>query len=349
MLTFETRPRSAVVTVTRQGVRGERRGCLSSTPFASSSPPTREAPGRSGGVAGISRCRRGRADCRSVAWRSRQSPRRVSVSLGGAVGPASVQLCPARRTAGRACPRGTRHRARDVHRLRSGGRARDVRGTAGRCARLLRACRRNARVSQGARADAARARARGSVRADLRALPLGGSDLALLMDRFDEQFAAATPPIARCCSTPRWLRRSRDPLLLLDVPMESSVEFELVRRLIASSPDTLVAVPFGDLATLDHLASWEPTSRCSSRRVRPTSRRCAGTFLQGASLPCVSRPVTVMLFSAPGEERECVEESCAESCKRRAAGSRSTTSRCFCNLRARSMSACSGTRSSAPE
>ena len=35
--------------------------------------------------------------------------------------------------------------------------------------------------------------------------------------------------------------------------MESAVEFELARRLIASAPETLITVPFGDLATLGYL------------------------------------------------------------------------------------------------
>ena len=42
------------------------------------------------------------------------------------------------------------------------------------------------------------------------------------------------------------------PLLLLDVPMDSAVEFELVRKLIDAAPDVLMTTPFGDLAALRH-------------------------------------------------------------------------------------------------
>ena len=90
----------------------------------------------------------------------------------------------------------------------------------------------------------------------LRALPLGGPDLARLLQGFDEQFAAASATgraalFTAACEGVGAV--SRLPLLLLDVPLESAVEFELARQLIASAPDTLITVPFGDLATLDYL------------------------------------------------------------------------------------------------
>ena len=41
------------------------------------------------------------------------------------------------------------------------------------------------------------------------------------------------------------------PLLLLDVPLDSAVEFDFATKLIAAAPDVIVTIPFGDLATLD--------------------------------------------------------------------------------------------------
>ena len=45
------------------------------------------------------------------------------------------------------------------------------------------------------------------------------------------------------------------PLLLLDVPLDSQVQFEFVAELMRASRDVLVTVPFGDIATLNRLES----------------------------------------------------------------------------------------------
>ncbi len=144
----------------------------------------------------------------------------------------------------------------------------------------------------------------------LRALPLGGPDLARLLQGFDEQFTAASATgraalFTAACEGAGAV--SRLPLLLLDVPMESPVEFELARQLIASAPETLITVPFGDLATLGYLETLgtpvetlEPSGDSDLAALRrslfaarqPPERQAHGD---------------VRLFSAPGEGRECVE------------------------------------------
>jgi CRISPR/Cas system-associated exonuclease Cas4 (RecB family) len=146
--------------------------------------------------------------------------------------------------------------------------------------------------------------------AALRELPLGGADLARLLQGFEEQFAAASATgraeiFSAACEGVGAV--SRLPLLLLDVPMESAVEFALVRALIASAPETLITVPFGDLATLGYLATLgtpvetlEPSGESDLSALRrslfatrqPPEREARGD---------------VQLFSAPGEGRECVE------------------------------------------
>ena len=64
----------------------------------------------------------------------------------------------------------------------------------------------------------------------LRALPLGGADLAALLERFDEQFAAASATdratLFEAAAEAADVFRGQ-PLLLLDVPLESTVEFRL--------------------------------------------------------------------------------------------------------------------------
>ncbi|HEX4935899.1 MAG TPA: hypothetical protein VFV33_22115, partial [Gemmatimonadaceae bacterium] len=99
----------------------------------------------------------------------------------------------------------------------------------------------------------------------LAALPLGGRDLAALLERFEAQFASASvrdratlfrtatevavdPAAASLAGVDL-----ASPLLLLDVPLDSPVEFDFVRALIERSRDTLVTVPFGDIAALDRL------------------------------------------------------------------------------------------------
>jgi len=144
----------------------------------------------------------------------------------------------------------------------------------------------------------------------VRELPLGGPDLARLLQGFEEQFAAASATgraalFTAACEGVGAV--SRLPLLLLDVPMESAVEFEFARRLIASAPETLITVPFGDLATLDYLETLgarmetlEPSGDSDLAALRrslfaarqPPERQAHGD---------------VRLFSAPGEGRECVE------------------------------------------
>jgi hypothetical protein len=154
--------------------------------------------------------------------------------------------------------------------------------------------------------------------AGLGRLPLGGPDLAVLLDRFEEQFAAASATDRASLFTAATtalesaardgeLRTLTCPLLLLDVPLDSAVEFAFVRALMNASPDVLVTVPFGDLAALQKLESLGITPdvieqkgssdlvalrRYLFARTRPPEREPAGD---------------VRLFSAPGEGRECVE------------------------------------------
>ncbi len=144
----------------------------------------------------------------------------------------------------------------------------------------------------------------------LRELPLGGPDLARLLQGFEEQFAAASATgraalFTAACEGVGAV--SRLPLLLLDVPMESAVEFELARQLIASAPETLITVPFGDLATLGYLAALGTpveTLQPSGDSDLAALRR---SLFSARQPPERQARGDVRLFSAPGEGRECVE------------------------------------------
>ena len=82
----------------------------------------------------------------------------------------------------------------------------------------------------------------------LATLPLGGRDLAALLERFDQQFAAASAT-DRARLFDAAIRALDDaeagraaPLLLLDVPLESHVEAAFVRALIAAHHATRTVV-----------------------------------------------------------------------------------------------------------
>ena len=110
---------------------------------------------------------------------------------------------------------------------------------------------------------------------DLADLPLGGPDLSVLLEKFEEQFTDASTSdrtvlfttatavandFVRTASPEARVDLAR-PLLLLDVPLDSRLEFEFVRALMSASSDVMVTVPFGDIKARERLAAegltWE--------------------------------------------------------------------------------------------
>ena len=149
----------------------------------------------------------------------------------------------------------------------------------------------------------------------LGALPLGGADLAILLQRFDEQFAAAsaTDRAALFAAATAALTGSPAPmpvgcpLLLLDVPADSPADFAFLQALMDASPSVLVTVPFGDVMTLQRLESrgLEPDVLAQTG---PSDLVALRRYLFARKRPPEREPLgDVRLFSAPGEGRECVE------------------------------------------
>ena len=159
----------------------------------------------------------------------------------------------------------------------------------------------------------------------LDALPLGGRDLAALLERFDEQFtsASATDRMTLFTAATRALqqdagdRRHREALLLLDVPIDSLVELDFVKALIGQAhldapspercPPTLVTLPCHDDSTL---AKWRALGFAAEELSQEGDGDLAALrrYLFAGGQPPEREPAgDVRLFSAPGEGRESVE------------------------------------------
>jgi len=151
----------------------------------------------------------------------------------------------------------------------------------------------------------------------LNALPLGGQDLAALLERFDQQFAAASATdratlFAAATSAlktdPSILFSSGvPPLVLLDVPVDSKRGFAFVRALIDASPNVLITVPFGDIAALERFESAGILAEVLEQKGSADLVALRRYLFAKRRPPERERAGDVRFFSAPGEGRESVE------------------------------------------
>ncbi len=158
----------------------------------------------------------------------------------------------------------------------------------------------------------------------LAALPLGGRDLATLLDRFDAQFAsaAATDRALLFEAAVSALRSGVDeivglhamPLVLLDVPIESQGEFDFAQALIGrrrarvdGEPAVLITVPFGDIATLKRWTSIGSSPDVLEQKGTSDLVALRRNLFAERQPPEREPAGDVRLFSAPGEAREAVE------------------------------------------
>jgi CRISPR/Cas system-associated exonuclease Cas4 (RecB family) len=142
-------------------------------------------------------------------------------------------------------------------------------------------------------------------------VPLAGGDLAVLLDRFDACFdAASSADRATLLRTAARLLRDRseaDAVLLLDVPLDHAAERELVEALLAGASSVLATVPAGDTSARDTFKQLG--AAIAERDAAPgDDLGCLRRFLFTTAEP----PERVLdgsleFFSAPGEGRECVE------------------------------------------
>ena len=98
------------------------------------------------------------------------------------------------------------------------------------------------------------------------------------------------------------------PTLLFDVAVESAIDRVLVEALVARAPDLLATVPVGDARTLEQLGSL-PGVKVEERSAAAGSsslHNLQNHVFEGAPPP-VPLGDDVVVLSAPGESRECVE------------------------------------------
>ena len=136
---------------------------------------------------------------------------------------------------------------------------------------------------------------------------LGEIELLLEEEKLADR-AALLDMAAEACAD----RTAADPapaLLLLDVPVWTSLEARFVARLAAASPDTLATVPAGDGRTLERLRVHLPQAELREMPEMPDGalgRLQGSLFSEGMNTPS-ERGDEVVFMSAPGESRECVE------------------------------------------
>ncbi len=144
----------------------------------------------------------------------------------------------------------------------------------------FRSGRTDTRLSPGARAHVSGAAARAGEPGSLEHLPLGGRDLSSLLARFDEQFAAAsaTDRATLFEAATHGIQSAREPaafdaVVLLDVPCDSSVEFDFLRALISARATRADHRAARRSAALDAVArSMSPPNGWSSRQPPISSR-----------------------------------------------------------------------------
>jgi len=146
----------------------------------------------------------------------------------------------------------------------------------------------------------------------------GLTDLAALLARVEAQLDRAAVDdrsalfrlAAEACRAGqvRWAER---PMVLLDVPLDSRAERELVATLCGRSPDVLATVPDGDVFALEALIALGgtvETREIAEFRVQSSDLNCLRRYVFTMDRPAArARSGDVALFSAPGEGREAVE------------------------------------------
>ncbi|MBK8251972.1 MAG: PD-(D/E)XK nuclease family protein [Polyangiaceae bacterium] len=125
----------------------------------------------------------------------------------------------------------------------------------------------------------------------------GLADRALVLRVATERVHKGDTPLAKL------------PLLLFDVKVEPGLETKFVAAVAAGSPSVLATVPHGDTRTEDALSLALQTDvvRSTISHRGSSLERLQSYLFEERELPRASLGSDVMVISAPGESRECVE------------------------------------------
>jgi ATP-dependent helicase/nuclease subunit B len=155
-----------------------------------------------------------------------------------------------------------------------------------------------------------------------------GTALAMILERFEHELASASLidrtgmirlAIAAAARRPRFVRL---PTLLLDLPVASAMERDLIAVLAEHAPAILATVPSGDHRSQRYLsealgveAATLLENENGGAQSAGAERGCHGSSLhllqehlfENSEPPRCTLDGSVTIFSAPGESRECVE------------------------------------------
>jgi CRISPR/Cas system-associated exonuclease Cas4 (RecB family) len=149
---------------------------------------------------------------------------------------------------------------------------------------------------------------------NLSAAPRSGQDLGALLERVDlllkdtgasdraALFAAATRAFGSAIT--RWPPM---PLLLLDVPFDSEIETGFLRALIEQSPQAMITLPAGDVTAASRVEALGVQIRAIDPPAQNDLDQLARYLFSKEPPPERTRSGELLWFSAPGEDRECVE------------------------------------------
>ena len=154
-------------------------------------------------------------------------------------------------------------------------------------------------------------------RVDVRAvggLPLAGRDLSDLLARVESCFeqAAAADRAEMVGVAARALRDAppAEVLVLLDLPLDSAIDRELVDAVVAGARSTLASVPRGEATqrAIEHLQGrGGVVEEIVSAGTNDLASLRQYLFNTGEQPPARALDGSLMFFSAPGEGRECIE------------------------------------------
>ena len=157
-------------------------------------------------------------------------------------------------------------------------------------------------------------RAAGIAAAELERLGESGPDNATLLESFEQQMREAAVADRTILvrealeEVQRGANLVRHPLLFLDLPVHSQVERQFVTTLAGASGQVLLTCPAGDLRTLSNLSGvGTAEAEISPPRGDSSLERLSFYLFADAVPPAGKVDGEVVFFSAPGEERECVE------------------------------------------